>query len=392
LEQVTRAALLLLLAATAAVADEPPLEQARMYFDAGRQAYEAGDYATAIRSFEQAYRDAPKPPIAFSLAQAYRKQYVVDNDAAKLKAAVNLYRKYLDEVPQGGRREDAVTYLGELQPQLLRLEAVRPVTSAPVMAAAPTQLMVMSRVKDARVAIDGAAPAPVPVTRAVEPGPHQIHAEAPGYFPEELDGMAVAGNLVVVEASLREQPARLALRGVGGGDVALDGRQITDTGAAIETPAGSHVLTVSQRGHVPLARALTLERGQTVTVDADLRTTAQRKISYVVLATAGALLVATATTTSLALAAQDNARDLLDRRDLSGWSAADLDEYNRQRGRRDDLATASYILGGATAAAAVAGLLLYFVDSPAAEAPAAGAPLVPVVAPDEIGAAFVHRF
>jgi hypothetical protein len=372
-----------------AAADEPT---ARMYFDAGRQAYEAGDYVTAIRSFEQAYRAAPKAPIAFSLAQAYRKQFIIDSDAPKLKAAVTLYRKYLDDVPQGGRREDAVTYLGELQPQLLRLEAVRPVTAAPVMAVAPTQLMVMSRVRGARVAIDGSAPAPVPVTRAVEPGPHKIHADAPGYFAEELDGLAVAGNLVVVEAVLREMPAQLVLRGAGGADVSLDGREIRDTGAPIVAPAGAHLLVVSQRGHAPLARGLTLERGATTTVEASLASTGQRKLSYAVLIGAGALLCATGVTTTMALVAQSNAKDLLARRDQSGWSAADLAEYDRQRGRRDDLATASTVLGGAAAVAALTGLLLYLVDNPAAEAPTTSAPLAPVVAPDEVGAAWVGRF
>src|SRR5262245_32080015 len=126
-----RALLLLFLVGIAAraAADEAPadekttVEEARVYFDAGRQAYEKGDYLTAIRSFEHAYERLPRPEIAFSLAQSHRKQFIVDGDTAKLRRAVELYRRYLDEVPQGGRREDAVQNLGELQPQLQRLDA-----------------------------------------------------------------------------------------------------------------------------------------------------------------------------------------------------------------------------------------------------------------------------
>jgi hypothetical protein len=272
------------------------------------------------------------------------------------------------------------------------MEAVRPVTAAPVLATAPTQLMVMSWVKGARVAIDGSALAPVPVTRAVEPGGHKIHAEAPGYFAEELDGMAVAGNLVVVDAALRPMPAQLVLRGVGSADVALDGRELRDTGAALTVAAGAHILTVTERGHAPLARNLNLERGEATTVEASLATTGQRRLSYVVLAGTAALLVATGVTTWQAFAAQSDAEGLLKRRDQSGWSGDDLDAYNRARSRRDNLATTSYVLGGTAAVAALTGLLLYFVDNPAAEAPPAITPLAPVVAPDEIGASWLGRF
>src|SRR5215468_9565992 len=175
-----RALVALLCAATAAAQEQPAdekttVEEARVYFDAGRQAYERGDYVTAIRSFEHAYEKVPRPEIAFSLAQAYRKQFIVDGDTAKLRRAVELYRRYLDEVPQGGRREDAVQNLGELQPQLQRLDALQAAAAPPPAPPPPTQLMVMSPVAGAFVAIDDSPLTAAPVTREVAAGRHRVH-------------------------------------------------------------------------------------------------------------------------------------------------------------------------------------------------------------------------
>src|SRR5215470_5186649 len=268
--------------------EKTTIEEARVYFDAGRQAYERGDYLTAIRSFEHAYEKVPRPEIAFSLAQAHRKQFIVDGDTAKLRRAVELYRRYLDEVPQGGRREDAVQNLGELQPQLQRLDALQAAAAAPPPAPPPpTQLMVMSPVAGAFVAIDESPLATAPVTLEVAPGRHRVHAEAPGYVSAELDGLAVEGRLVVIEAALRERPAFITVDVDPGADVTLDGRPI-DAQIPIATPAGRHVVTVAERGHVPWVREVALQRGKSSKVHADLERTAQRKVSTGVFIVSGA--------------------------------------------------------------------------------------------------------
>lgn len=393
-----------------AVADEPPpevptpaeprpeepkddkagLEEARVYFDAGKQAYESGDYQTAIRSFEHAYEKVPRPEIAFSLAQAYRKQFVVDTDAAKLRRAVELYRRYLDEVPSGGRREDAVSNLGELQPQLDRVDALKAAATPPPAPPPPaTQLMVMSPVAGAHVAIDEGELATAPLTREVAPGHHRIHAEAAGFVSAELDGLAVEGRLVVIEATLRERPALLAVDAAAGADVTLDGRPI-DAGTAISAPAGRHVVVVSRRGHVPWVREVTLPRGQLTRVHASLEATGQRTLAKMVFGLSALLFAGGATTTTLAFVAEDHAQDLLDKKDRSGWSTADLAEYNHQRSRRDTFILTSGIVYGAATAAAVSGLILYLADTPAA--PRLGREIVPAAGPGEVGVSLAGRF
>jgi hypothetical protein len=384
---------LFLLVGSAAVADEKDnVEQAKSYFEAGKVAYEATDYMTAIRSFDLALRAIPKPPIKFSLAQAYRKQFYVDRDAAKLKQAVRLYREYLDEVKTGGRRDDAVQYLGELQPQLDRLEAQRPISMQPAMPPPATQLMVMSRAVGAMMTVDGGSLEKVPQTKDVKPGEHKIHVEAPGYDPEDVVGLAVDGRLVVVEAILKEQPARIDLKTDSGADVQLDGRSVPFA-AGIATRAGRHFLTVTERGHHPFSKEVTLQHGEVMKLDADLQSTSQRKISGWVLGGAGVLAVGGAVTTVLALIAQGNAQSYLDKQKTMNLTLDDLNDYNTQKSRRDQMVMASGFLYGGAVVLGVTGLLLRFVDNPRVEAgPAGGGTIQPVVTPEEVGMAYTRRF
>jgi hypothetical protein len=394
-----RALLVVLAFAAAARADEPSestreaIEEARVYFEAGRQAYEGGEYQTAIRSFEHAFEKVPRPEIAFSLAQAYRKQFIVDEDPTKLRRAVELYRRYLDEVPAGGRREDAVQNLGELQPQLAR------VTSAAAPAPAPpparTQLMVTAQVAGAHVAIDSDVLAAAPLTKDVTPGRHAVHVEAPGYVSAELVGLAVEGRLVVVEAPLRERPALLAVD-AGDAEVTLDGRPIDGHGGAVAASAGKHVVAATARGHEPWVREVTLERGALSHLQPDLPPTGQRRAATWVLAGSAAVLVGAAVTTGVALVAQSDAQDLLARQGSTGWSAADLAAYDDARGRRDRFVTAAAVLYAVAAAGGVAGAVLYVADSPRVEhaaAPAAArVSLVPQASASVVGAALIGRF
>src|ERR1044071_10425381 len=113
-----RAMILACLLASASVRADST-EDARRYFDAGRQAYEAGQYTVAVAAFEEANKLSPRAPITFALAQAYRRQYSIDHDGGKLVRAGALYRQYIAEVKQGERREEATRLLGEIEPLLI---------------------------------------------------------------------------------------------------------------------------------------------------------------------------------------------------------------------------------------------------------------------------------
>ncbi len=355
-----------------ATPDDAQIAEAKRFFEAGRQAYEAGQYLVSATAFEAAFRLAPRPPVAFSMAQAYRRQYFVDRDPAKLKRALDLYKQYIIDVPQGGRRDDAIEYVAELEPLLQRVEdewrkkGLGPVKAMEPPSSEATQLMISSRTKGAAGRLDDDKLAEVPVIREVKPGKHKIRVEARGYFPDEVEGIAVAGRLVVVEVNLRAQPARLLVRARPGAEVSIDGRPV---GALpllrpLEVTAGRHFVSVAERGYYAYNREIHVERGQELAIDAPLRRTRQRMVSYWVLGTAGAVLLAGATTSTLAFVHQGRAQDLLDRKAAHGLSQEELDEYLRQRGLRDDYVTASYFLYGGAIAIAASGALLYLTDVP----------------------------
>lgn len=380
--------------------DADQVEQAKKFFAAGKQAYEAGQYGVAQAAFEAAYRLSPRPPILFSMAQAYRRQYVIDRDPARLRRAVELYREYIVEVPAGGRREDAVQYVADLEPVLNRLEDEEkragkgPILAATTPPSATTQIMVSSRTKGARGTLDGGKANELPILRDVAPGKHLIHVEAPGYFADEVEGIAVDGRLVVVELNLREKPARLALTTDRGAELSVDGRPV---GRApflrpIGMPHGKHYMVLTKRGHYAVTRELQVLRGQELHLDAPLEKTVQRVVSYYVLGGAGLLALGGGAATLLALGKQAHAKDILDIREVEGrnLTQAELDRYENQRMRRDRWFQASYVLYGAAAALSITGGLLYYVDTPRIEPPQAG--VVPLLGADGMGAAALFTF
>lgn len=363
---MTRILIILAMLALPAFADKT--SDARKYFDAGRQAYEAGQYTVAISAFEEAYRLAPRSSIVFALGQAYRRQYSVDRDDTKLLRAGTLYRQYLEEVKQGERREEATRYLGEIEPLLARIEATRKSAPPPV-APVATQIMISSQTKGARGAIDGGALSEIPVIADVKPGVHKVRVEAPGYFTAEADSTAVDGRLIVAELTLVEKPAQLSVKGPDGSTISVDGRTAGTTPLAkpIALPAGKHFVAVTKRGHNAWSREVTLERGQASSIDASLARTNQRRISYGLFVGVGALALAGGVTTLLGLSARGDANDIKAKIDAGTASRADLDEYNRKAESANDRATISRFTFAVAGAVAITALLLYYVDSPRVE-------------------------
>jgi tetratricopeptide (TPR) repeat protein len=87
-------AALLVASAAEARADDSPgtAPAARPFLDAGAAAYRAGDYETAARELERAYRIDPKPAVLYALAQALRQ-------GGRCPEAITAYRRYLATGP-----------------------------------------------------------------------------------------------------------------------------------------------------------------------------------------------------------------------------------------------------------------------------------------------------
>ena len=103
------------------------LDRAKDSFKAGATAYAAGDYLAAIQALDAAYQLTPLPAIAFSLAQAHRRQYFVDHAREHLDRSIALFRQYIEVAPGGSRRADALDALSQLEP----LAASQPRSAGP---------------------------------------------------------------------------------------------------------------------------------------------------------------------------------------------------------------------------------------------------------------------
>jgi hypothetical protein len=356
-------ALALSLAALRAGA-QSAVDQARIYFDAGAQAYAAGRYGAAIEALSAAYLSAPKPQILFSLAQAERRQFTAGRDPRHLRDAVAHFRAYLREVPEGGRRADAVEALAELEAVAAHLAL--PGEAAPTRQPPATRLMVSSSTSGASVTLDGQRFTELPVLESVKPGKHRLRISAPGYFDEERELTAVEGTLVPLEVTLRGRPSLLALSAPSGAAVTIDGRPFGEApfAAPIDLLPGSHLVTVTRSGHEPHHAALTVARGETTTLRVLMPRTAQRNASYVVLGSGAAALVAGGVLFAGALHQQRLGQDVLDAARTGNISAARLDAYNGALVHRDQLRTGGFAALAAGGALAITGLALHVFDDP----------------------------
>jgi hypothetical protein len=97
--------------------------KARMLAARGRALHDAGDYASAIIAFTQAYAMAPSPALLFNLAQAYRLQGNCDDAAL-------MYQRYLATDPGPEGRTLAETHLASVERCLHKLALHIPVEPA----------------------------------------------------------------------------------------------------------------------------------------------------------------------------------------------------------------------------------------------------------------------
>jgi hypothetical protein len=194
-----RAALLvasLFTAALPAAADTPDsdVETAKRLYDAGREAHQAGKYLSAIHAFEGALKITRRPSVLFATAQAYRRQFAVDRDPARLRRALALYREVIAAVPDGSLRHQAAQHVEELQPLEMSMPSAAPGSDAGAPQATGTSLLMLyapGRAYAGAVgSVDGSTPARLPLYLPVKPGKHTLRVEAPGYFPLLTDFVA----------------------------------------------------------------------------------------------------------------------------------------------------------------------------------------------------------
>jgi hypothetical protein len=348
------------------LAQEKAVEDAKAFFKAGAAAYTAGDYLAAIQALDAAYRLTPLPAIAFSLAQAERRQYFVSRERPHLERAVVLYRKYLAEVPSGGRRADATDALSQLEPIALS-QGIDPGSVAGVVRdSAGTRLLVSSSAPGAKVSLDGGTAAASPFIAEVTPGEHLVQVEAPGYFPDERRVTAVAGALLPVEVELQRRPARLIVQAVPTVDVYVDGEYVGKAGKStpFDLPSGRHTLGFARKGYRTVTRELTLLPGESRKIGAGLKPTSQRTAALVLMAGSMASASVGVIFGAVALGAEEDARRIYVRQQEGNIKPAERKDYEDALDRRNDFRIISIGALVAATVSIVTGVCLHELDSP----------------------------
>lgn len=356
----------LTLASPSAAQSAADTERAKASFRAGANAYAAGDYLAAIQALETAYQLSPLPAIAFSLAQAERKQYFVKQEREHLERALLLFRRYVEQEPRGPRREDALSAIALLEPLLGSKPA--PSGSEPRPQQRPTRVMIVSAVPGARISLDGGQAAASPLIREVTPGKHRARISAPGYFDVEREVMAVAGELLLTEVELSERPSTLYVWAPAGADVYVDGVHVGQGGPrlTLPLPAGRHQLTVGQKGKRLVRREVDVVRGKANSEVVQLEPTMQRSLSELLFIGGGAGLGAGIALSAFAARSENRAEDFLIRRDRGpkAQEVAALVAYNAALVERNRYRTAATISVAGAAGMFITGLFLHEMDRP----------------------------
>jgi hypothetical protein len=111
-----------LLLATAPAGAAGDMEKARALFQKGQTDFALGKFLEAVQSFEEAYREVPRPELLWNMAKAYRKQYDIDRDVNHLRRAKVLYRNYAELATNSKERTEAHQEEEVVESELRQLE------------------------------------------------------------------------------------------------------------------------------------------------------------------------------------------------------------------------------------------------------------------------------
>jgi tetratricopeptide (TPR) repeat protein len=343
------------------------LGKAKEFFQIGAEAYGQGRYSDSIVAFKEAYKLVPKAGLAFSLAQAYRRQYTKGKKIEDLQSAIQFYHVYLKEAPKGGRRGEAELELSELELISMRLNADKNTNNGNQTAdTAVTKLMIYSSTSEAKVSLNGQPAKNLPLVVETKPGNHQVVVSAPGFISEQRTVQAVPGVSTPYLINLKEKPATLKIYVDSGSEIFMDGASLGTTPLAAwpQIPAGKHTIAVVKNGSESFSQEAEFKRGEATEIFVKLKGTTQRTVSYLFLIGGGVTLLAGVGFASAAAQQQRNAQEINDKRTTQNITSSELNDYNNARDTRDSMRNYAVLSFSAGLAMATAGFFLYSFDQP----------------------------
>jgi hypothetical protein len=396
----------LIVAASLHVAHAEDRAMAERYFRLGEKAYQAQNFEAAGMNFEEAYKQFPLAEIAFSAAQAYRRQYRIDPKPEYVALAVKHYKTYLGKVKSGGRVADAADALSEMQQELEKLVKsgvkvseelardytilnINPSLGKQAVAGGMQEVAETDRKEVTKISVrlDGKPAEPfAPIN--VAPGQHRIEVSAEGYFTQEKVTNVQQGASQIADIELAPKPAKVTVKTEAGAKILVDGRP--QPTAAFELDAGRHVVSILHRGREGVARELTVRRGEQLTLDEPLEMTMRRRVVPWLLVGSGLAFALTGVNVVLAVRKDSEASDLHDN-DIGTTGdqpRATLDRYNAARAWRDRYVIATWTTGAACVGLAGIAALLYYTDNPSPD----GVRVEPLTVSGGAGAAIAGRF
>jgi tetratricopeptide (TPR) repeat protein len=363
-----------LIAARAFAQQPADLDRAKESFKAGAAAYAAGEYLAAIQALDAAYELTPLPAIAFSLAQAERRQYFVVRRRDHLDRAITLFRRYIDQVPSGGRRIDALDALSQLEPFAATLTESHSQTnkegtahSAEVDdAVRHTRVMITADNPGSRISLDGSQETSSPLIREVEPGGHRVRISAAGFFPEEREVTAVVGELIPISVLLRERPSTVTVAAPADAELYVDGAFASRGGdhVALQLSSGIHRLNVAEKGHRVSFHLVDLGPGEAQSIQVSLERTWQRRAAQALFLGGGIAFGTGIVLAILTIDADHSAQDFLSRQATGNVSSKELSDYRAAVTNRNHYRTATAVTMASSLAFLLAGFLLYQIDRP----------------------------
>jgi hypothetical protein len=220
-------------------------EEARLAFEAGLAALDAGDAARAVESFERSLALRESAPALYNLGLAHRK---LENRIL----AVEALERFLARAPGSAKAPRARELIRELRTRLGRVA-------------------VDARGGADEVTIDGRPT--VARVLDVEPGAHVVRVVKRGHQPEEATVTVEAGSTATVAIDAARRPLRGSI--IVGTDqaraeIAIDHRIVGHGSSETSIEAGAHWVDVAADGFIPARRRVFLEPGATERIDVAL--------------------------------------------------------------------------------------------------------------------------
>ncbi|HVE84997.1 MAG TPA: PEGA domain-containing protein [Myxococcales bacterium] len=163
---------------------DPTLAEARAHVEAAKKAFLGRKFGVALQEFQAAQKLKPAPVLWFNIGKCYEK-------LNEIPSALRAFRTYLNEAPATPDRKQVETAIKRMETKL-RARGVQ-------------QLMVLAQPPGATVTVAGKGTLPVPATFELRPGSYTVSVSLAGYQAQQKQVTVTARGSVQVEMVL--QPA-----------------------------------------------------------------------------------------------------------------------------------------------------------------------------------------